>query len=156
MRRLLVVAIVIGSVLFLQAPAQAVHLYLKMTPNGSTTTVVTNCPEGSTLKVTAGTTSQTITVPEKENGQFKTGGLTTVAARGVSLGYTKVKATCTPASQGHTALTVLPFTGVTTSQQLAFGLGLLGLGVVLLRLGVSPPSRRRPRRPRPPVKVYAQ
>ncbi|HKQ02167.1 MAG TPA: hypothetical protein VJ735_17730 [Actinomycetes bacterium] len=155
MRRLLVIAIVIGSILFLQAPAQAVHLYLKMTPNGDgTTSVQTNCPKGSTLKVTVGATSKSITVPK--NGGFDSRSLNTVAAKGRSAGYKKVSATCSPASQGHKKLRVLPFTGVTTSQQLAVGLGLLGLGAVLLRLGFSPSPRRRPRRRRPPVKVWAQ
>jgi hypothetical protein len=110
-----------------------VHLYLKTTPNGSSTTIETNCPKGRELKVTVGTTSQKITVPK--TGKFTTG-LTKVAALSKSK---SVKATCTPGSQGHTALTVLPLTGVTTGQHLAFGLGLLGLGMVLLRLG----SRRR-------------
>jgi hypothetical protein len=155
MRRLLVIAIVIGSMLFLQAPAQAVHLYLKMTPNGDGTThIETSCPKGRTLKVTVGTTSKAITVPK--NGGFDSRSLNSVAAKGKSAGYKKVAATCSPASQGHKNLTVLPFTGVTTSQQLTVGLGLLGLGAVLLRLGFSPSPGRRPRRQRPPVKVWAQ
>jgi LPXTG-motif cell wall-anchored protein len=63
-------------------------------------------------------------------------------------------ATC----NGHPVrLTRLPRTGVSVTQQLAVGLGLLLIGLLLLAVGGRPsggaPARRRRR---PPVKVYAQ
>jgi hypothetical protein len=156
MRRLLVIAIVIGSVLFLQAPAQAaVHLYLKMSAGGIPI-VDTDCPKGSTLKITVGTLSRSITVPKDTEftpadlNATQADGLNRVAARARSAGTNAVRATCTPPSNGHTKMTVLPFTGV-AANRLALGLGLLGVGTVLLRLGRSP----SPRRPRLPVKVDA-
>jgi hypothetical protein len=61
-------------------------------------------------------------------------------------------ATCSPAS-GQPPHTTLAFTGVTTGQKLLLAVGLLGIGVVLLMIGYLGPPKRRPR---PPVKVYAQ
>ena len=158
MRRRLVVAVVIGSMLFLQAPVEAAsHLYLKMRRSGSTTEVRTNCPAGYMLKVTKGTASRTITVPSNATTtsdglkRFYSSALNTVANATGTL-----KGTCSPALQGHTNMTVLPFTGVTTGRQLMVGGGLLAVGIVLLLFGFSPPSSRGPRGPRPPVKVYAQ
>ena len=156
MRRLLVVVFVIGSVLFLQAPAQAaVHFYMRIAPDGTSTKVQTECPKGSTVKVTVGTVTGQVVVPVSAYTVFHTSKLNTVAARAKTVGYKNVAATCSPASQGHTGMTVLPFTGMTTSQYLAVGLWLLVLGGLLLRTESSSP-RRRPARPRAPVKVYAQ
>jgi LPXTG-motif cell wall-anchored protein len=64
-----------------------------------------------------------------------------------------ITATC----NGHLVhVARLPKTGVTTTQELMVGVGLVSTGVLLLVFGRRLPAGRRPRRRRPPVKVYAQ
>ena len=158
MRRRLVVSIVIGSILFLHAPAQANHLYARIKPRGNRTDVVTNCAVGQTLEVSSGGVVETVTVPE--GSETDTAGVyafTTdkVKVNRVARGGGAIKATRT--NDDHTIIVErLANTGITTTQELVVGVGLVSIGVVLLVYGRRPPAGRRPRRRRPPVKVYAQ
>jgi LPXTG-motif cell wall-anchored protein len=163
MRKRLVVSVVIGSMLFLQAPAQAKHLVMRIRPPGSPAYVETNCPAGATLKVSAGGVKQVAEVPDVEKTE-----------KGYKKGYRKFSAPTLDkvanevASEtddddieafcdGHPVEVVrLPETGVTTTQELMVGVGLVSVGVLLLMFGRRPPAGRGPRRRRPPVKVYAQ
>jgi hypothetical protein len=159
MRRLLVLSTLVCCVLAVPAPAQAYHLYVKLVPDKTSGTahVYTTCPKGHTLTVTVGTVKQSVKV---SSSNFRTKSLYQ-AARARSLAtasstgtHQTMTATCSPAS-GQPPHTILAFTGVTTGQKLLLAVGLLGIGVVLLMVGHWQPPRR-PRRPRPPVKVYAQ
>ena len=148
MRKLLLVSMVVGCVLLVGAPAEAVHLYLKIKPQGATTYVETTCPAGRTLSVKVGTSTQSVTVPAGRGGKFTTTRLNTVARKSGP-----IYATC----NGHTLRTAwLARTGTATGWELSFGLGLVAVGALLLLLGRRPPMGPRRRRPRPPVKVYAQ
>jgi LPXTG-motif cell wall-anchored protein len=162
MRKRLVVSVVIGSILFLQAPAQANHLYARIRAPQSDTyveiTVSKYCPVGATLEVRSGDgdVRQTAKVPKGVEGErannekyrkFTAPTLNQVAKK------TGLTATC----NGHKVNVIrLPKTGVTTTQELVVGVGLVSIGVLLLMFGRRPPAGRGPRRRRPPVKVYAQ
>jgi hypothetical protein len=156
MRRVLVASVAIGLVLILPAPAQAYHLYLKIKAQGGTTYVETDCPVNRTLTVEYNGLKQSLKVP---TGTFRgtDAGLSRAGRtklNRIAGGGENVVATCNAPSD-HDELEVLPFTGVTTAQQLGLGLGLIGIGVALL-LWLGPARSRRPRRKRPPVRVYAQ
>ena len=155
MRTRLVVAVVIGSILLLQVPAEAVHLYMRIKPRGNKTDVVTNCKVGQTLEVSSGGVVETATVPEGSDpdgdGVYE---FTTAKVNRVARGGGAIKATRT--SDDHTIIVELAETGITTTQELVVGVGLVSIGVLLLLYGRRPPAGRRPRRRRPPVKVYAQ
>ena len=155
MRRILVLALVVGSVVLQAVPAQAVHYYAKLRSAGGSTSIETDCPAGRTLLVSvSGQPAYNAKVPTSRATSVGTRTLVSSnqsLADAVSSGGT-VTATC----NGHPLRVTLPMTGVTTQQQLLVGGGLLAVGVVLLLFGFSPPSSRGPRGPRPPVKVYAQ
>jgi hypothetical protein len=160
MRRWLIVAVVIGSILFLQAPAEAAHLYMRIREPHSDTYVELKvsefCPAGATLAVRSGDVRQTAKVPNVSRNvrvnnvlyrPFTARSLNRVAR------MTGLTATC----NGHLVhVERLAKTGVTATQELVVGLGLVSIGVLLLVFGRRPSAGRRPRRPRPPVKVYAQ
>jgi LPXTG-motif cell wall-anchored protein len=163
MRKRLVVSVVIGSILFLQAPAQANHLYARIRAPQSDTYVEISeeCPVGRTLTFSSGGLRQTVKVPKvrvhvranKERyRKFTTPALNQVARR------TGLTATCNLVGDPNHLVHVerLPQTGVTTTQELVVGLALVSIGVLLLVFGRRPPASRRPQRRRPPVKVYAQ
>jgi hypothetical protein len=160
MRKRLVVSVVIGSILFLQAPAQANHLYSRIKPRGNKTDVVTNCTVGQTMEISSGGVEETVTVPEGSDpdgdGVYE---FTTdkVKVNRVARGSGAITGTRT--SDDHTIIVKrqsLVNTGITTTQELVVGVGLVIIGVLLLLYGRRPPAGRRPRRRRPPVKVYAQ
>ena len=146
MRKLLLVAMVVGCVLLVGAPAEAVHLYFKMKPQGASTYVETSCKAGQRLSVRVGTSTQSVTVPAGSGGKFTTSRLNTVARRSGP-----IYATC----NGHPLRTArLATTGTATGWELTMGFGLVVVGTLFVLLGRRPPTG--PRRPRPPVKVYAQ
>ena len=163
MRRRLVVSVVISSMLFLQAPAEAGHLYMRIrAPESDTYVEITEdkaCPVGATLAVRSGDVRKTAKVPNvrvnvRANNEhyrkFTAPTLNQVARK------TGLTATCNGHKVNVVRLKPLSNTGVTTTQELMVGVGLVSIGVLLLVFGRRPPAGRRPRRRRPPVKVYAQ
>jgi hypothetical protein len=160
MRRRLVVSVVIGSILLLQVPAEAVHLYMRIRAPESPTYVETNCPVGGTLTVRSGGVRQTAKVPNvpKNKKGYKKGyrKFTAPTLNQVASKTGVITATCNGHKVKVVRLKPLSNTGVTTTQELVVGVGLVSIGVLLLVFGRRPPAGRRPRRRRPPVKVYAQ
>jgi hypothetical protein len=101
---------------------------------------------------------ETVTVPEGSDpdgdGVYE---FTTAKAKVNKVARGGGAITATRSSDGHTIIVErLAETGITTTQELVVGVGLVSIGVVLLVYGRRPPAGRRPRRRRPPVKVYAQ
>jgi hypothetical protein len=160
MRKRLVVSVVIGSILFLQAPAQATHLVMRIRAPHSDTYVEIevheDCPVGATLAVRSGDVRRTAKVPNVRGNVRANNKLYrpfTAPTLNQVAGRTGLTATC----NGHPVIVErLADTGITTTQELVVGVGLVIIGVLLLLYGRRPPAGRRPRRRRPPVKVYAQ
>jgi LPXTG-motif cell wall-anchored protein len=154
MRKRLVVSVVIGSILFLQAPAQANHLYMRIrAPQSATYVEIKGCPVGGTLTVRSGGVRQAAKVPNVPKNKEGYREFTAPTLNQVASKTGVITATC----NGHLVhVARLPKTGITTTQELVVGVGLVSIGGLLLVYGRRPPAGRRPRRRRPPVKVYAQ
>jgi hypothetical protein len=141
-----VLVLMIASLLLLQAPASAQHLYrLKRTDGArgglpSTWTAYIDCAPGSTAKIKSGKFQATITTTVKasSNPDYK--------------GRVEFDALMKPAYASSTTATTtvtctLPRTGGYILQQLVVGIGLLMLGGLFMMLTMHPSILVRVRRP---------
>jgi hypothetical protein len=143
-KTLAVLVLMTASLLLLQAPAWAPHLYLMKRTDGdlgrnSTWKAYIDCAPDSTAKITSGKFSTTVTTTVKASSNPSYEGLVEF--------YALMKPAYASSTTATTTVTcTLPGTGGYILQQLVLGIGLLMLGGLFMMLTMHPSIFVRVRR----------